>query len=64
MNRKFGIGDIIWDEASTDYYLIEDVTPTVSPNFHYYWRNLCNGQTGFWEGSLVDKYAMDFHLVA
>ena len=64
MNRKFGIGDIVWDEASTDYYLIEDVTPKHSANFHYYWRNLCNGQTGFWEGALVDKYAANFHLQA
>ncbi len=64
MNRKFDIGDIVWDEASTDYYLIEDVTPKHSDNFHYYWRNLCNGQTGFWEGALVDKFYLDFQVQA
>lgn len=64
MTPKFNPGDIIRDEASTDYFLIEEIRPTNGIHFHYHWRNLCNGWIGFWEGSLVDKYAIDFKLVA
>lgn len=57
MKTKFKVSDILHENGTDFYYLIEELKPHLAGTY-YVWRELSTGNTGHWEAILIDNYSI------